>query len=66
MLYESIRSLELDFTHFFADQFDFVEFFVGFDRTENLMVTVNVDTVDATAGATALLLPAQNIHTLPC
>ena len=27
-------------------------------------VDVNVNTTDATAGATALLLPAQNTHTL--
>jgi len=27
-------------------------------------LSVNVNTTDATAGATALLLPAQNTHTL--
>jgi hypothetical protein len=29
-----------------------------------LTCCVNVNTTDATAGATALLLPAQNTHTL--
>ncbi len=33
-------------------------------RTELLYYSVNVNSTDATTGATALLLPAQNTHTL--
>jgi len=33
-------------------------------RQAALELSVNVNTTDATAGATALLLPAQNTHTL--
>ena len=33
-------------------------------RSVCLCARVNVNTTDATAGATALLLPAQNTHTL--
>jgi hypothetical protein len=34
------------------------------DKWSNANECVNVNTTDATAGATALLLPAQNTHTL--
>jgi hypothetical protein len=34
------------------------------DRDNVNSVSVNVNTTDATAGATALLLPAQNTYTL--
>ncbi len=33
-------------------------------RRREKRMNVNVNTTDATAGATALLLPAQNTHTL--
>jgi hypothetical protein len=39
---------------------------LGNSSVRSLMIRVNVNTTDATTGATALLLPAQNSHTDPC
>ena len=37
---------------------------VGNLKIQSVSLSVNVNTTDATTGATALLLPAQNTHTL--
>jgi hypothetical protein len=39
---------------------------LGNSSVRSLMIRVNVNTTDATTGATALLLSAQNSHTDPC